>query len=109
MESSIQRVFAGDGFESNETMKNSFLVIAEKGENEIVLWIAKEMRLFTSTDQLDSEEKKYAWSQYVESTRALDDIDERLGRVCLGWSTTDEIDHVLRGGYLVRDNRKTTL
>lgn len=39
------------------------------------------------------------FSQDMECTPALDNLDKQLGCMCLRWSTTDEQDHDAVAGY----------
>lgn len=73
VESTVQQVFACDEIGSNKAMKNNFVVIAGKEENENLLRLATVFLLFTL--KMDCTEKEYGFLQYMECKRPLDDIE----------------------------------
>lgn len=75
----IQRVFKCEEFGRNMAIKFSLVVIEEKVEDISVLWIAKILLSFSIKEQADRSEKKFAFFQYMNCTRALVGIEKELG------------------------------
>lgn len=78
-------------------MKNSFVLefwVSAEGKNPKWLWVGKVLLLSRISSKGVSDGEKYPLLQYMECSNPLDDIDERLGCMCLRWSTGDEMDHM---------------
>lgn len=56
-------------------------------------WLERVLLLFHLNSQTDGREIEFIFLQYMECPHALDEAGKELGRVCLGWSTTKEINH----------------
>lgn len=68
----------------------------------LLVWIPKVPSTLSSRNQAGLSDWEYAFLQYLDCTRSLDEIDKKLGYVCLTWSTTEELVYSMREG----DNRE---
>lgn len=103
----ILRVLAIQLFGCSKRIRNTFLLIVSDVDDGCVLWAAKVLLLFRVKAQKDRSGIEYVLRQFMESTPALDEVDEELCWLCLRCDTRDKNDQSLVVG--VELNRRVEL
>lgn len=92
----VQKIIVTDRFGSPVDERNSFVLLSCGGEKSVVQRAAKVLLLFTINVRGDIKSTEHLFLQYMGVIGPLGMVHERLGRVCLTWSTDDEVHHRLR-------------
>lgn len=91
----LQKNFASDHFELTGRQNNSFVLLSSKNKTESFIWVRKVLPLFRLGFPTIDEESEYVLSSSWNEHHCLKALSE-TERVCLWWSTDDEVDYTLK-------------
>lgn len=82
---------------SGPTKNARFNIVVLKGEEVgvAVVWLAKVLALLELRTGREVEEKKASFVHYMELTVPWDAVMKDLGCICVRWSTSDEMYHIV--------------